>query len=55
MIQTTATLGMVNPILAKAEPKAKFILVCNLFFLAAITAAIASGRKTSRTTNECVD
>lgn len=35
-IATMATAGMVKPILAKAEPKAKFKLVCSLFFFAAL-------------------
>ena len=45
MIQTTATLGIVKPILANAEPNAKFKLVWSLFFRAAMIAAIASGNK----------
>ena len=34
-----ATVGMVRPILAKADPRARFKLLCNRLALAALTAA----------------
>ena len=34
-----ATVGMVSPILANADPSARFKLLCNLLTLAALTAA----------------
>ena len=46
-IAIAATVGMVKPILAKAEPKAKFRLLCKRFALAALTAANPSGINTS--------
>ena len=47
-IAIAATVGMVNPILAKAEPRAKFKLLCRRLALAALTAANPSGRSTSK-------
>ena len=44
--QINTTEGIVKPILARAEPKAKLILVCKRFFLAACIEAIPSGRST---------
>lgn len=38
-IAIVATVGMVSPILANADPSAKFRLLCNLLALAALTAA----------------
>jgi len=46
-IAIIATAGMVSPILAKADPSAKFKLLCNLLALAALTAADPSGKSTS--------
>ena len=43
-----AIAGMESPILAKAEPRAKFKLLCKRFALAARTAAKPSGNRTSR-------
>ena len=37
-----ATVGIVKPILARAEPKAKFKLLCRRFALAALTAGLRS-------------
>ncbi len=45
MILKTATHGIVNPILANAEPNARLRLVCSLFFFEAMIAAIPSGRR----------
>ncbi|MNR22415.1 hypothetical protein D3C85_1393640 [compost metagenome] len=45
--ETIETAGMVRPIVASADPKAKFKLVCNLFFRAALYAAKPSGSKTT--------
>ena len=41
------TVGIVKPILAKADPKAKFKLLCKRLALAALMAAKPSGIKTS--------
>ena len=38
-IAIAATVGMVKPILASAEPNARFKLLCNRLALAALTAA----------------
>ena len=46
-IAIAATVGMVSPILAKAEPSAKFKLLCKRLALAARTAAKPSGRRTN--------
>jgi hypothetical protein len=42
-----ATVGMVKPILARADPRAKFKLLCNRLALAALTAAKPSGINTN--------
>ena len=42
---TRATVGKVNPMLARAEPKERLRLFCNWFFRAALTAEIPSGNK----------
>ena len=47
---TIATAGIVRPMLASAEPRARLRLVCNLFFLAALNAATPSGNKITRAT-----
>lgn len=47
---TIATAGMVSPILASAEPRARLRLVCNLFFRAALNAAKPSGNKITSAT-----
>ena len=44
-METAATAGIVNPMLANTEPKARFMLVCNRFALAARKAAKPSGSK----------
>ena len=44
----SATAGMVKPILAKAEPSARFKLVCKRLALAARKAARVSGIKTNK-------
>lgn len=41
-----ATAGMVSPMLASAEPNARFMLVCNRSFRAACMAAMHSGNNT---------
>ena len=41
-----ATVGMVNPMLANADPNAKFRLLCRRFALAALSAAKPSGNNT---------
>ena len=38
-IAMAATVGIVSPMLARAEPSAKFRLLCRRFALAALTAA----------------
>ena len=38
-IAIVATVGIVSPMLANADPSAKFKLLCNLLALAALTAA----------------
>lgn len=43
----TAITGIYKPILAMAEPRAKFKLLCKHLALAALTAANPSGRRTS--------
>ena len=45
MKHTIATLGIVKPILASADPSDRFKLVWSLLFLAAMIAAIPSGNK----------
>lgn len=47
-IAIAATVGMVKPMLAKAEPSAKFKLLCKRLAFAALTAAKPSGNKTKR-------
>lgn len=44
--EAVATAGMLRPILANADPKAKLRLVCSLLLYAALMAAIPSGNKT---------
>ena len=44
--EATATAGMLRPILANADPKARLRLVCNRLLYAARIAAIPSGSKT---------
>lgn len=46
-MNTAATVGIVSPILASAEPSARFMLVCRRFARAAVTAASPSGSSTS--------
>ena len=46
-IQTAATAGIVKPILANADPKAKFKLDCKRFAFAALKADKASGSNTT--------
>ncbi len=46
-IDTNATAGIVNPILANAEPNAKFKLDCKRLFIAALIADNASGKSTT--------
>ena len=46
-IAIAATVGMVSPMLARADPSAKFKLLCNRLALAALTAAYASGKSTN--------
>src|SRR4029079_17258732 len=46
-IETTATAGIVRPILASADPSARFKLVCSRLDRDARTAARPSGRSTS--------
>ena len=47
-IAIAATVGIVKPMLAKADPSAKFKLLCKRLALAALTAAKPSGNKTKR-------
>ena len=47
-IDTTATAGTVSPMLASAEPSARFRLVCMRLAAAARTAAQVSGSSTSK-------
>ena len=46
-IEITATVGMVKPMLANADPSAKFRLVCKLSSRAALTAEKPSGINTT--------
>lgn len=46
-MNTAATVGIVRPMLASAEPSARFMLVCSRFARAAPTAASPSGSSTS--------